>query len=153
MSEPEPPVLQDEVVLALEGDPAPARTARHFVLEQGLPLGNPDLLEAAGLVVTELVTNATLHTPGVVALRVGRAEGGLCVSVEDLSTVRPRLHRRSDHATTGRGMQLASAYAQRWGVRPLSAGKQVWAVLTPASVAAALAVPAPVVDPSVWGVL
>lgn len=132
------PAVPVTAALALGGEPVPVRAARRFVHQQAATLDS-DVSDAAALVTTELVTNAVLHTPGVVELQVGCLPDGLLVSVEDRSVAPPRLRRHSAHAGTGRGVQLAASYAQSWGVEALPEGKRVWVLLTVASVTAALA--------------
>jgi anti-sigma regulatory factor (Ser/Thr protein kinase) len=136
--EPPRPAVTVAASLPLADEAVPARTARRYVERAAAPFG-VDLVDAAGLVTTELVTNAVLHTPGVVELQVGFVADGLLVAVEDRSVARPRMRRHSAQAGTGRGMQLAVSYAESWGVELLAAGKRVWVLMTRASVAAALA--------------
>lgn len=136
--EPPRPAVPVTASLRLTGEAAPARAARRFVEREAAPLGE-DLVDAAGLVTSELVTNAVLHTPGVVELQVGCVADGLLVAVEDRSVSRPRIRRHSAQAGTGRGMQLAASYGESWGVEVLPQGKRVWVLLTAASVVTALA--------------
>lgn len=86
---------------------------------------------AAPLVLTELVTNATLHarTPYTVLLRLEPTH--LVVEVVDSS---PRLPRARDYAldaATGRGIKLVSSFSDTWGARPTPEGKVVWAHVLP----------------------
>ncbi|MEW1958129.1 SpoIIE family protein phosphatase [Kineococcus sp. NPDC059986] len=87
--------------------------------------------DEAELVVSELVTNALLHTgaPTAVTLRHEIADRLLCVGVEDGSTQHPQPRTSDDDATGGRGMHIVQLLAQRWWVAPRGDGKTVWADL------------------------
>ena len=88
--------------------------------------------DEAELVVSELVTNALLHTgcPAALTLRHDLAESVLCVGVEDTSTQHPQPRESADDATGGRGMHIVEVVALRWWVAPRGDGKTVWADLT-----------------------
>ncbi|WP_380170344.1 SpoIIE family protein phosphatase [Kineococcus sp. DHX-1] len=87
--------------------------------------------DEAELVVSELVTNALLHTgsPTALTLRHEVADRLLCVGVEDGSTQHPQPRTSDDDATGGRGMHIVQLLAQRWWVAPRGDGKTVWADL------------------------
>ncbi|MGW0706227.1 SpoIIE family protein phosphatase [Streptomyces sp. NPDC002643] len=80
------------------------------------------------LVVSELVTNALVHTDGRVRLDLTLLSDRLRVSVTDTS---PRTPRKPPNigweATGGRGILLVEAMSTAWGTLPVSGGKQVWA--------------------------
>ncbi|WP_059007806.1 SpoIIE family protein phosphatase, partial [Streptomyces specialis] len=86
-----------------------------------------DGTDAVLLVVSELVTNALMHTQGQARLDLTLAGDRLRVAVSDSS---PRTPVKSAHtdweATGGRGLLLVEAVSERWGSVPLSGGKQVW---------------------------
>ena len=89
-------------------------------------------IEAASLVVDELVTNAVVHADTEVRVRVALADGRLRVSVGDRSdrvvgivAAQPR----SLADGHGRGLALVEAFTDAWGVLPRSGGgKVVWAL-------------------------
>ena len=88
-----------------------------------------DLAGDAELVVSELVTNATLHgePPIVVRVLVGDR---VRVEVHDSGRSAPILLRRNTDAMTGRGLAMVAALAVNWGVDAApSGGKVVWAEL------------------------
>ncbi|MEZ0491024.1 SpoIIE family protein phosphatase [Kineococcus sp. TBRC 1896] len=87
--------------------------------------------DEAELVISELVTNAVLHTgsPTAVTLRHEVSDRLLSVGVEDSSTQHPQPRESDDDATGGRGMHIVQLLAQRWWVAPRGDGKTVWADL------------------------
>lgn len=83
--------------------------------------------DAALLVVSELVTNALVHTRGEVRLDITLAGDRLRVAVSDSSPRTPVKAASGDwEATGGRGILLVEAVSEAWGSVPLSGGKQVW---------------------------
>jgi serine phosphatase RsbU (regulator of sigma subunit)/anti-sigma regulatory factor (Ser/Thr protein kinase) len=86
-------------------------------------------LEDLELVVTELVTNAVLHThEGEVELRLVELVEAVRVEVEDAGHGMPVAVRESTEAMTGRGLALVAALSQAWGVESGRPGhKVVWA--------------------------
>ncbi|MFJ1805374.1 MULTISPECIES: ATP-binding protein [unclassified Streptomyces] len=95
-----------------------------------------DALEAAELVLSELVTNALrVRVPSdrQVGVRIARspADGLLRLEVSDAGPGRPEVRAPSDEETGGRGLLLVEALAHRWGVeqRAGGIGKTVWAEL------------------------
>ncbi|WP_159061358.1 ATP-binding SpoIIE family protein phosphatase, partial [Streptomyces europaeiscabiei] len=80
------------------------------------------------LVVSELVTNALVHTDGRVRLDLTLLADRLRVAVADSS---PRTPMKPTiigwEATGGRGILLVEAVSSAWGSVPVSGGKQVWA--------------------------
>jgi two-component sensor histidine kinase len=87
-------------------------------------------VESACLVVSELVTNAVLHAGTSCELTVkGPAEvDGEVVRIEvaDGDPGSPLSKRYDVEAGSGRGLQLVEALSERFGTRPLGAGKTVW---------------------------
>ncbi len=94
---------------------------------------DPEVVDDAKLVLTELVTNAQLHGLAPIELRVERRGAGARVEVRDASTRSVVLPVQDDGAMTGRGLRLVAALAAAWGVDPVpdGAGKVVWAELVP----------------------
>ncbi len=88
-----------------------------------------DTAEVAELLVTELVTNALVHTEGGAEVCARVKDARLRVEVRDGAARRPRPHVPSaDDGTHGRGLVLVEALADTWGVDPLALGpgKVVW---------------------------
>ncbi|WP_237322853.1 SpoIIE family protein phosphatase [Streptomyces sp. JJ36] len=96
-----------------------ARTLRAWGLEEEI--------DVVLLVVSELVTNALVHTQGEVRLDLTYAVDRLRVAVRDQSPRAPVKPATVDwEATGGRGLMLVDAVTGTWGSVPLSGGKQVW---------------------------
>lgn len=95
-----------------------------------------DVLEAAELVLSELVTNALrVRVPSdrQVGVRVARLEedGLLRLEVSDAGTGELQVRNPDAYETGGRGLLLVEALAHRWGVqeRVGGIGKTVWVEL------------------------
>jgi serine phosphatase RsbU (regulator of sigma subunit)/anti-sigma regulatory factor (Ser/Thr protein kinase) len=105
-----------------------AKKARSLIRR---PLRRWDLAElvpVAELLVSELVTNAVRYAQGKIGLRLV-LEGGLVIEVLDDSAALPRLRHPDDSDERGRGLQVVSQLAQRWGARRAVSGKVVWCEL------------------------
>ncbi|MEV5551309.1 SpoIIE family protein phosphatase [Streptomyces sp. NPDC052309] len=102
--------------------------ARRFTRRTLRTWGVPqDDLDAVLLVVSELVTNALVHTDGKVRLDLTLVNGRLRVAVADASPRTPvKPAGIGWEATGGRGILLVEAMSAAWGALPVSGGKQVW---------------------------
>lgn len=101
-----------------------------------------ELIDAAELLVSELITNAVratglsreptrysdlAHVSGVL-LQLQRTEFGLRILVWDRDPRPPILRQVDTESENGRGLFLVATVAQRWGhYRPAYGGKVVWA--------------------------
>ncbi|MET7443312.1 ATP-binding protein, partial [Streptomyces sp. NPDC005568] len=86
--------------------------------------------DAVLLVVSELVTNALVHTDGPVRLDLTLLGNRLRITVADNSPRTPiKPTSIGWEATGGRGMLLVEAMSASWGTVPVSGGKQVWSEL------------------------
>jgi hypothetical protein len=87
----------------------------------------PDDIDAALLIVNELVSNVIdhAHTTGRVTMRLSSSTVRFFVS--DDSPAEPVLRAPDVHAFRGRGMQIVAGLARRWGCHPHHTGKTVWA--------------------------
>jgi len=118
-----------------------ARRARSLIKRPLRQWGLTELTPLAELVVSELVTNAVRYAQSKISLRLV-LEGGLFCEVVDDSAALPRLRQAADDDERGRGLQVVSQIAQRWGTRRTSAGKVVWCELAVPSTRQARAAPA-----------
>ncbi|MYW68043.1 hypothetical protein GTY65_28800 [Streptomyces sp. SID8379] len=107
------------------------RWARSRLAGSGIDADEP-VAETLILLVSELVTNAVVHTgrPAVLRMALSDADeacpGMVRVEVAD-SSARPPAPRHADgEETNGRGLELVDGLADRWGWRPEGAGKAIW---------------------------
>ncbi|GHF94518.1 SpoIIE family protein phosphatase [Streptomyces filamentosus] len=93
-----------------------------------------DQLDAAVLMVSEMVTNVLVHTDGDALLTAEVACGGkgrrLRVEVSDASDELPHKRHPGEMASSGRGLVLMEMLADAWGVEPRGEGKTIWFELT-----------------------
>jgi anti-sigma regulatory factor (Ser/Thr protein kinase) len=123
-----------------------AKRARSLIRSPLRRWGLADLIPIAELAVSELVTNAVRYAQGTIGLRLV-FESGLFIEVLDDSAAVPRLRHADEDDERGRGLQVVSQVAHRWGTRRAGAGKVVWCELSvPAKSLPAPAVPA---DPAI----
>ncbi len=136
-------VLADEPVeeralvgdVVVDADPRAASTARRFLRRQLATWSvDDDVTDTAVLLLSELVTNAIIHTDAAAEVRVVLDEGELTIIVRDQG-------RPGDHAAAepdedddplrvhGRGLQLVDALAERWGSERDAVGTTVWFAL------------------------
>ncbi|MFE1313266.1 SpoIIE family protein phosphatase [Streptomyces sp. NPDC058755] len=113
--------------------PEAVRHARRFTRRTLRTWGVPsDTMDTALLVVSELVTNALVHTNGQVRLDLSLVNHRLRLAVADTSPRSPVKNTNVGwEATGGRGILLVEAVSEAWGTVPVSGGKQVWADLAP----------------------
>lgn len=112
------------------------RWARSRLCGSGITADEP-LAETLILLVSELVTNAVVHTGRPAVLRLclpGPAAGTgttatVRVEVADTSSRAPVPRCADGDATGGRGLALVDCLADRWGWSPEGAGKSIWCEL------------------------
>jgi anti-anti-sigma regulatory factor/anti-sigma regulatory factor (Ser/Thr protein kinase) len=115
---------------SLSATPASAAIARELVAEACDMWGLPYLLDAAEIVITELVANAVQHAGGDLRLTLTHGPRFLHLSLRDGSPVTPvRKVPDPDQGQGGRGLMLIDALATGWGSSPTPDGKVVWATL------------------------
>lgn len=88
--------------------------------------GRDDLVEAAELLVSEVVTNALLHAGTPIDVAFSLAEDGLLVEIGDGSPHLPALRSYAPTAGTGRGLMMLEKMVEDWGVVSHPTGKTVW---------------------------
>ncbi|KQT94724.1 hypothetical protein ASG49_07845 [Marmoricola sp. Leaf446] len=101
--------------------------AREFGRRTLTRWGLVHLDDTVSLLVTELVTNALVHTDGPARLELRRHEGAVRVMVSDSLSKVPRPRAVDSDATGGRGLLVVGALSMGWGVEPHGEGKTVWA--------------------------
>jgi len=87
-----------------------------------------DAVEDAAMLVHEVVANVVDHAGSDIAIEVDvvAADEWVRVGVADGSSVRPVVRALDPGASRGRGMQIVSSLAQRWGSEDRDGGKRVW---------------------------
>lgn len=118
-------------------DPVPesagrARRAVHTLLTAW---GLDHVADEVDVVVSELVTNALLHSgegaagtgAPVITFHLAVRAGRLTTRVVDASPLPPRPEDAEETAESGRGLILVEALAADWGWEDLPDGKAVWA--------------------------
>ena len=103
-----------------------ARRFLTFTLKQW---GLVDLVDAAALAATEVVTNAVVHARSAFRLTV-QADDVLLVSVHDTGPTwpggTPQLTPLDLDSEGGRGLLLLEALSDAWGVHNDPTGKTIW---------------------------
>ncbi|AXI80434.1 SpoIIE family protein phosphatase [Peterkaempfera bronchialis] len=104
--------------------------ARRFVARTLASWGLAEERDTALLVVSELVTNALVHTQGPVRLDLTHVADRLRIAVTDASPRSPfKPTGIGWEATGGRGILLVEAVSAAFGSLPMGGGKQVWSEL------------------------
>ncbi|MER5889994.1 ATP-binding protein [Streptomyces sp. NPDC001941] len=123
-----------QVQLEVGADPAEVGRARRWARSRlaGSGIGDDEpLAETLVLLISELVTNAVVHTGCPAVLRMlfgcGAAEAGTVrVEVADASDRPPLPRHAQGDDTNGRGLELVTGLADRWGWQAEGAGKRIW---------------------------
>ncbi|MCX5007939.1 SpoIIE family protein phosphatase [Streptomyces sp. NBC_00638] len=107
--------------------PEAVRHARRYTRRALRTWGVSAYVDPALLIVSELVTNALVHTDGQVRLDLTLINHRLRIAVADNSPRTPiKPTSIGWEATGGRGILLVEAMSATWGTVPVSGGKQVW---------------------------
>lgn len=123
--------------LEIRPDPAEVGRARRWACARlaGSTLGDDESLsETLALIVSELVTNAVVHTGSPAVLKLSLAcesaeRTTLRLEVADGSDRAPVPRCAGEEATGGRGLALVDGLADRWGWAKEGAGKRIWCEL------------------------
>ncbi len=124
--------------LEIRPDPAEVGRARKWARSRlagsGISADEP-VAETLVLLVSELVTNAVVHTgcPAVLRLLLtgvredaGGPAGTVRLEVADSCDRAPVPRHADGDATGGRGLALVDGLADRWGWAPEGTGKRIW---------------------------
>ncbi|MFD8235002.1 ATP-binding protein [Streptomyces sp. NPDC059696] len=123
--------------LEIRPDPAEVGRARRWARSRlagsGIQADEP-LAETLILLVSELVTNAVVHTGRAAVLRLSlppvvTEEATVRLEVADRSGRAPVPRCAGDDATGGRGLALVDGLADRWGWSVEATGKRIWCEL------------------------
>ena len=113
--------------MALTAAPETAARARRFVRQTLTGWSLSEAIDTALTVVTELVTNAVRYTQAPVRLRLHQARDRLVIDVIDRDQRLPRRMEPAPNEEHHRGLFIVDAFSRRWGTRPTTDGKVVWA--------------------------
>jgi anti-sigma regulatory factor (Ser/Thr protein kinase) len=116
---------QDVATWDLTAEPSMVPKMRAMVRERLREWELAEISDTVELLVSELVTNALVHGAGEIGLRLIRVSTLLC-EVRDDGSELPYLRSADDNAESGRGLQLVSFLAERWGNHRTENGKVVW---------------------------
>ncbi|MER5733242.1 ATP-binding protein [Streptomyces sp. NPDC002138] len=123
-----PPVTGQRRRLALRGVRGHVAKGRDFTREAMRDWGweSNQTTEDALLVVSELLTNASLHAGGCdeLVLTLGTA---LRIEVLDGETALPAPRETRRGSPGGHGLSIVQRLSDRWGAEPHAYGKAVWA--------------------------
>ncbi|WP_240776951.1 ATP-binding protein [Nonomuraea basaltis] len=110
----------------LSADFGSVREARRLTRETLTEWGFGDQIEAAELLVSELVGNALDHAHGQVLLSFSAEDGLLRCEVEDEDPELPRMQTVDEDSESGRGLFLVDMLSCCWGGAPTPRGKAIW---------------------------
>jgi serine phosphatase RsbU (regulator of sigma subunit)/anti-sigma regulatory factor (Ser/Thr protein kinase) len=109
----------------LEPQAQTAGRARRLIRQALRRWNLEEQLDAAELLVSEVVTNAVRYAERPITLRLLRTDVLRC-EVGDDAPLLPRMRHAAPEEEGGRGLYLVNRMAQRWGATRLGAGKVVW---------------------------
>lgn len=136
--------------LRLAPHPTAPHASRNFVTRTLLGWGLGALIPSATLVVSELVTNSTIHAGTDIEVSIAWDQGDLRLSVGDNSPKQPhQRHSRLD--VHGRGLVVVAGLSRAVGVLPtVDGGKVVWAVLDPPAASSGPSPRSPEPEPAIF---
>ncbi|MBH1935261.1 ATP-binding protein [Streptomyces sp. AV19] len=142
-----------QVQMEVGADPSEVGRARRWARSRlagcGIGVDEP-LEETLILLISELVTNAVVHTGCPAVLRMLFPGGTVRVEVADFSARPPRRRCADGSETGGRGLELVDGLADRWGWQHEGSGKSIWCEIDRRPVAPGPA-PAPASALPLWG--
>jgi PAS domain S-box-containing protein len=110
----------------LPAEPSSVPDARRAIRSWLSEAGFHELVDEAELAVSEVVTNALVHTGTPVELSASIESGLVRVEVADGSSQAPCSNDFDTVSGTGRGLKVLEQTVARWGVEPRGTGKVVW---------------------------
>jgi anti-sigma regulatory factor (Ser/Thr protein kinase) len=124
------PALRRAVLAVAQDEPERIATARRHLRELLHDWTDPEQVDSAVLLLSEMVTNVLVHTDAeALLLAEVSAEAGerrLRVEVTDAGDDLPHRRRPGELASSGRGLMLIELLADEWGVDPRGKGKSIW---------------------------
>ncbi|MBW3706265.1 phosphatase [Streptomyces griseus] len=118
------------VLTIAQAEPERISVGRQLVRELLHDWSDPEQVDSAVLMVSEMATNVLVHTDGdalmVAEISGEQGERRLRVEVADASDELPHRRRPGEMASSGRGLVLMEMLADAWGVDPRGEGKSIW---------------------------
>ena len=105
------------------------RLARGFVASQLAGEADREVLDAALLLASELVTNAVLHARTPLQLSLTASDDLILIAVGDGNQARPQQQPHALYDPGGRGLVIVDRFSACWGTKPSELGKTVWCAL------------------------
>lgn len=118
-----------EVERCFQADLEAPGKARRFVVDFLDEVGAAGRSEDAELLVSELATNAVVHTRSSFRIGICVDHRLVRISVSDRSSMLPDVRSATVDAGGGRGLALVDAIADEWGVHETPHGKVIWVEL------------------------
>jgi anti-sigma regulatory factor (Ser/Thr protein kinase) len=119
--------------LTLDAQVTAPRQARDFLAAACCAWHAEQFIAPAGLVLSELVSNAVMHAGTELDVQLRLGDGVLLLSVHDTGPDMPRTTGQPDPLTIGgHGLDIVSQMSETWGVAPdpgEHTGKSVWCLL------------------------
>ena len=121
--------MSEWVVLAPE--PESPRAARSFVIDWLRIWDYGCLVDAVGLVMSELASNTVQHTGSEFTVGIEDLGAGIRVTVQDPVSAPPVLRTAAETDLNGRGMTIVDVLSDAWGTEVVPEGKVVWCTFAP----------------------
>ncbi|MBY8342977.1 MULTISPECIES: ATP-binding SpoIIE family protein phosphatase [Streptomyces] len=125
-----PPPVRRTMLSVAQAEPERVAAARQQLRELLHDWPEPDQVDSAVLLVSEMLTNVLVHTDAdALLLAEVRGEPGarrMRIQVTDTSDALPHKRRPGELASSGRGLVLIELLADAWGVDPQGEGKRIW---------------------------
>ncbi|WP_395573091.1 SpoIIE family protein phosphatase [Streptomyces sp. BK79] len=122
--------LRRTMLTVAQAEPERIATARQHLRDLLHDWPSEDQLDAAVLLLSEMLTNVLVHTDAdalLVAEVTGEpGERRIRVEVTDNGDDLPHKRRPGEMASSGRGLMLVEMLADAWGVAPRGEGKSIW---------------------------
>jgi len=121
-----PSVRPRQISVELASSAKSVPLARSVVIDLLRRNGGDSAVDVAGLLTSELVTNAVIHGATRVGLLAILSEHRLRVEASDHSPKAPVVRTAAPDDTTGRGLLVVASLATDWGYETRPSGKSVW---------------------------
>jgi serine phosphatase RsbU (regulator of sigma subunit)/anti-sigma regulatory factor (Ser/Thr protein kinase) len=124
------PRVRRVLLTVAQSEPERIAAARHQLRELLHDWPDPDQVDSAVLLLSEVLTNVLVHTDSdaLVVAEVTSAPDArhMRVEVADGGDELPHRRRPGELASSGRGLMLVELLADAWGVDPRGEGKSIW---------------------------